>query len=319
MVLARTINNNTNNLQLNNFFNVSEVYLKLEGYNEAGSIKFKTATYLIQDLEHKGEVIKGVSTVIESSSGNLGVALAIVCQKKGYNFLCVMDENATSDSISLIKKHGGKVLIVNNIDKSKSNLQARIEMVDRLLRENPTYVWTNQYGNYANVLAHKETTGPEIVNQFGTVDYIFIGTSTTGTLSGCSQYLQAHSPQTKIIAVEPSGSVTFGGKPSDRKLPGLGTGVRPQIADYCYYDKVIYVSEPETIRMCHHIKKRYSILIGCSTGTVLCAVKQYFQEVDTFEKGQKVVVISPDNGEKYQNTVYNREWVFHNYGIDINE
>ena len=190
MVLARTINNNTNNLQLNNFFNVSEVYLKLEGYNEAGSIKFKTATYLIQDLEHKGKVIKGVSTVIESSSGNLGVALAIVCQKKGYNFLCIMDENATTASISLIKKHGGKVLIVNNIDKSKSNLQARIEMVDRLLRENPTYVWTNQYGNYANVLAHKETTGPEIVNQFGKVDYLFIGTSTTGTLSGCSQYLQ---------------------------------------------------------------------------------------------------------------------------------
>ncbi len=318
-MLAKTINNKTNNLQLNNFFNVSKVFLKMEGYNEAGSIKLKTATYLIQDLEHKGKVIKGVSTVIESSSGNLGVALAIVCQKKGYNFLCIMDENAPSDSISLIKKHGGQVLIVNKIDKSNSILQARIEMVDRLLLENTTYVWTNQYGNYANVLAHKETTGPEIVNQFGNVDYLFIGTSTTGTLAGCSQYLHAYSPQTIIIAVEPSGSVTFGGNPSKRILPGLGAGVRPQIADCCYYDKVMYVSEPETIRMCHHIKKRYFTLIGCSTGTVLCAVKQYFQESDTFKKGQKVVVISPDTGEKYQNTVYNREWVFHNYGIDINE
>jgi cysteine synthase A len=283
-----------------------DLFLKLEGFNITGSIKIKTAIGLVEDLERRGIARPNETVIVESSSGNLGLALSLVCAIKGYEFICVTDPNANHATIRGMELYGAKVLVVEDRDPVGGFLGSRLKKIDQILRSVPNTVWLNQYANMANKNVHAEQTASEIARQFDKVDWIFVGTGTTGTLAGVSERLHHEFPGIKVVAVEPAGSVTFGGAPGKRNIPGIGTSVRPKLADHANPDKVVTIGEEETVEACLSFVRDHHLLVGGSTGTVLAAVRQLAPE---FKSGDTIVAISADLGEKYLDTVYDRAWV----------
>jgi cysteine synthase A len=283
-----------------------DVFLKLEGFNVTGSIKMKTAIGLVEDLERRGIAKPGETVFVESSSGNLGIALSLVCAVKGYEFICVTDPNTNRSNLKGMELYGAKVVVVRERDSVGGFLGTRLEKIQRILEDNPNAVWLNQYANIANKNVHAEQTANEIARQFDKLDWMFVGSGTTGTLAGVSERLRQVFPGVRIVAVEPAGSVTFGGTPGKRNIPGIGTSVRPKLADLCNPDRVIVVSEEKTVESCLAFARDYHLLVGGSTGAVLAAIREMSPE---FAPGDTVVAISPDLGEKYLDTIYDRNWV----------
>ena len=292
--------------RLRGFAGGHDVFLKLEGFNVTGSIKVKTAIGLIDDLEKRGIAKPNETVIVESSSGNLGLALSVVCATKRYKFICVTDPNANRATIRGMELYGAEVIVVEDRDSAGGFLGTRLKQIDQILRSDPNAVWLNQYANLANKNVHAEQTANEIAREFDKVDWIFVGTGTTGTIAGISERLHQVFPKIKVVAVEPSGSVTFGGAPGTRNIPGIGTSVRPKLADLVSPDKVITVSEEQTIDSCLSFVRDYHVLVGGSTGTVLAAVRQLAPE---FSDDDTIVAISADLGEKYLDTIYDPVWV----------
>lgn len=286
-----------------------DTHMKLEGFNPAGSIKLKTAIALIQNCERNGDLGAG-GHVIESSSGNLGVALAMVCANRGYQFTCVVDPNASEDSTALITALGANLVVVAERDANGGFLQTRINYIKQELLKHPGLTWTNQYANKANPDAHARTTAKEIYEAFPNTDYLFVGAGTTGTLMGCAQYFGSRNHKVKIIAVDVVGSVTFGQQPGPRKIPGLGTSSKPPICQPELVDDIVWVTEEETIRQCRWYAQNYGMVLGGSTGSVLAGIRAY---KDKIQAGSTVVTISPDRGDKYVNTIYSDSWVAQNF------
>jgi 2,3-diaminopropionate biosynthesis protein SbnA len=283
-----------------------DLFLKLEGFNITGSIKVKTAIELVEDLERRGLARPGETVLVESSSGNLGLALSLVCAIKGYKFICVTDPNANRAAIRGIELYGAKVIVVEDHDPTGGYLGSRLERIEEILKSNPNAVWLNQYANIANKNAHAEQTANEIAREFEKVDWVFVGTGSTGTLAGISERLRQVFPQINVVAVEPVGSVTFGGAPGKRNIPGIGTSVRPKLADLADPDIVVAIEEEKTVEACLSFVRDYHLLVGGSTGSVLAAVQQLAPE---FMPGETIVAISADLGEKYLDTIYERAWV----------
>ena len=297
--------------RLRGFANGHDVFLKLEGFNVTGSIKVKTAIGLIEDLEGRGRAKPDETVIIESSSGNLGVALSMVCAVKGYRFICVTDSNATRANIQGMQLYGAEVIVVRERDTAGGFLENRFKTINRLLNSEPNAIWLNQYENIANKQVHAEQTANEIAREFEHVDWIFIGAGTTGTLGGVSERLREVYPNIRVVAVEPKGSVTFGGRPGKRNIPGIGTSVRPRIADLAKPDKVVAVEESRTVEACLAFVRDHHLLVGGSTGTVLTAIQDFGSE---FAPGETIVAISADLGDKYLDTVYDPEWVREHIG-----
>ena len=297
--------------RLRGFANGHDVFLKLEGFNVTGSIKVKTAIGLIEDLEGRGRAKPDETVIIESSSGNLGVALSMVCAVKGYRFICVTDSNATRANIQGMQLYGAEVIVVRERDTAGGFLENRFKTINRLLNSEPNAIWLNQYENIANKQVHAEQTANEIAREFEHVDWIFIGAGTTGTLGGVSERLREVYPNIRVVAVEPKGSVTFGGRPGKRNIPGIGTSVRPRIADLAKPDKVVAVEELRTVEACLAFVRDHHLLVGGSTGTVLTAIQDFGSE---FAPGETIVAISADLGDKYLDTVYDPEWVREHIG-----
>jgi 2,3-diaminopropionate biosynthesis protein SbnA len=283
-----------------------DVFLKLEGFNVTGSIKIKTAIALVEDLERRGIAKPNETVMVESSSGNLGLALGLVCAIKGYKFICVTDPNASRAAIKGIELYGAKVVVVEDRDPAGGFLGSRLKMIDEILKSDPNAVWLNQYANMANKDVHAVQTANEIAREFDQVDWVFVGTGTTGTLAGVSKRLRHEFPNIKVVAVEPAGSVTFGGAPAKRNIPGIGTSVRPKLADFAKPDRIVMVDEERTVESCLSFVRDHHLLVGGSTGTVLAAVQQLAPE---FSRGDTIVAISPDLGEKYLDTIYDPAWV----------
>jgi N-(2-amino-2-carboxyethyl)-L-glutamate synthase len=283
-----------------------DVFLKLEGFNLTGSIKLKTAIGLVDDLEKKGIARPNETVIVESSSGNLGLALSLVCAIKRYKFICVTDPNANRATIRGMEVYGAKVIVVEDRDAAGGYLGTRLKQIDQILQSEPNAVWLNQYANMANKNVHAEQTANEIAREFDKVDWIFVGTGTTGTIAGISERLRQVCPKIKIVAVEPVGSVTFGGTPGKRSIPGIGTSVRPKLAELVSPDRVVTVSEQQTVDACLSFVRDYHVLVGGSTGTVLAAVRHLASE---FSHGDTIVAISADFGEKYLDTIYDPVWV----------
>src|SRR3984957_168777 len=284
----------------------NDVFLKLEGFNITGSIKIKTAIRLIEEFEQRGIVKPHESLIVESSSGNLGLALSLVCAIKGYKFICVTDPNANRTTIRGIELYGARVVVVDDRDPAGGYLESRLKKIDQILQSDPNAVWLNQYANIANKNVHAEQTANEIAHEFDKVDWVFVGTGTTGTLAGISERLRAEFPRIKVVAVEPVGSVTFGGAPGKRNIPGIGASVRPKLADLAKPDRIVSLNEEKTVEACLSFGRDYHLLVGGSTGTVLAAVQQLAPE---FSRGDTIVAISADLGEKYLDTIYDPAWV----------
>jgi N-(2-amino-2-carboxyethyl)-L-glutamate synthase len=289
------------------------LYLKCEGFNFAGSIKLKAAAAMVAAAEREGRLRPG-STLIESSSGNLGVALSMIAASRGYRFLCVTDSRCNLSSRQLMEALGSCVHVIAEPDATGGYLAARIEYVRELCAEDERYVWLNQYENAANWQAHHLTTAPAIARQFPRLDVLFVGAGTTGTLMGCARYFRDCHSSVRIVAVDSVGSVTFGGPPGPRMLPGLGTSVRPPLLDESYVDDVVCVAEADAVRTCHDLARR-GFLFGGSTGTVVSGATSWLAEHDT--DGLTAVAIAPDLGERYLDTVYQTNWLYGVYGHDV--
>jgi N-(2-amino-2-carboxyethyl)-L-glutamate synthase len=289
------------------------LFLKCEGFNFAGSIKLKAAAEMVAAAENDGLLTRD-SVIVESSSGNLGVALSMIAASKGYRFLCVTDPRCNLSTRRLMEALGSQVHIISEPDAVGGFLGARIDYVRRLCASDDRYVWLNQYENPGNWRAHSRTTAPAIARDFPDLDVLFVGAGTTGTLMGCARYFREWHRPVRIVAIDAVGSVTFGGPPARRMIPGLGTGIRPALLDESYIDEVVIVEEADTIRACHRLASR-GFLFGGSTGTVVSGAMGWLARHDTPDL--TAVAIAPDLGERYLDTVYQTNWLQELYGSDV--
>jgi cysteine synthase A len=289
------------------------LFLKCEGFNFAGSIKLKAATEMVETAERDG-VLTPESIIVESSSGNLGVALSMLAASRGYRFVCVTDSRCNLSTRRLMEALGSQVHIITEPDPVSGFLGARINYVRALCAADDRYVWLNQYTNPGNSKAHYRTTAPAIARQFPDLDVLFVGAGTTGTLMGCARYFRKWHRPVLIVAVDAVGSVTFGGPPARRMIPGLGTSVRPPLLDESYVDDVTRVEETDTIRTCHRLARR-GFLFGGSTGTVVSGAMDWLAQHDAHEL--TAVAIAPDLGERYLDTIYQTNWLEDLYGEDV--
>lgn len=288
----------------------SALHLKVEGMNFAGSIKMKAAAAMVDAAERDGW-LGPHSIIVESSSGNLGVALSLIAANRGYRFLCVTDNRCNLSTRLLMEAFGSEVHVITEPDPEHGLLGARLEFIHQLCAGDDRYVWLNQYANPANWGAHYRRTGPEIAQEFPDLDVLFVGAGTTGTLMGCARFFREWHRPVHVVAVDSVGSVTFGGPPGRRMIPGLGTSVRPQQLDESFVDEVVMVEEPDTVRACHELARR-GFLFGGSTGTVVSGARRWLAEHDS--RPLTAVAIAPDLGERYLDTLYQANWLHATYG-----
>lgn len=289
------------------------LFLKCEGFNFAGSIKLKAAAEMVEAADRDG-VLTPTSVLVESSSGNLGVALSMIAASKGYRFLCVTDSRCNLSTRLLMEALGSEVHIITEPDSSGGYLGARLDYVRALCASDDRYVCLNQYANPGNWQAHYRTTAPAIARQFPQLDVLFVGAGTTGTLMGCARWFQDWHRPVRIVAVDSFGSVIFGGRPGRRMIPGLGMTVRPPLLDDSLVDEVVPVEEADTIRACHRLARR-GFLFGGSTGTVVSGAMDWLSRHDA--SGLTAVAIAPDLGERYLDTIYQTNWIEAIYGKDV--
>ncbi len=287
------------------------LYLKCEGFNPSGSIKLKAALEMVLAAERDGVLTPG-SVLVESSSGNLGIALSMIAAHRGYGFVCVTDSRCNRASRRLMESFGAQVHVITRPDRERGLLGARIDYVRGLCEEDPRYVWLNQYANPNNWLAHYRSTAPAVAAQFPELDVLFVGTGTSGTLMGCARYFRERERPVTIVAVDSVGSVAFGGPALPRLIPGLGTGVRPQLLDSSLVDDVVMVAERNTLQTCHAMARR-GFLFGGSTGTVVSGALRWLAGRADGAR-LTAVALAPDQGDRYLDSVYDPEWVERHFG-----
>jgi len=292
------------------------LYLKCEGFNFSGSIKQKAALKMVEGAEKAG-LLTVDSILIESSSGNLGVALSMIAASKGYRFVCVTDSRCSTSSRRIMRAFGAEVHIVTEPASEGGLLGARLAYVRGLCESDERYVWLNQYVNADNWRAHYQSTAPHVAAQFPELDVLFVAAGTTGTLMGCARWFRQHQPRVRIVAVDTVGSVIFGDAPQRRMIPGLGAAVRPALLDESFVDEIVLVTEAETVLACRRLLE-HGFLFGGSTGSVVSGAAAWIAE-HAGEPGRDIaaVAISPDLGERYLDTVYRPEWVRENYGLQV--
>ncbi|WP_116202295.1 2,3-diaminopropionate biosynthesis protein SbnA [Amycolatopsis circi] len=280
-----------------------DLFVKCEGFNFAGSIKLKAALEIVERAERDGQLLPG-RTIVESSSGNIGVALAMVAASRGYRFICVTDDHCTLSARQLMQNYGAEVHVLTEPHPVDGLVGARQRMVESLCAEHEDYVWLDQHTNPGNWTAHYRSTGPEILRMFPGLDVLFVGTGTAGTLMGCARYLREARRSIRVVAVDSVGSVSFGGPPGPRQIPGLGSAIRPALLDESLVDDVVHVEETETVEMCRTLV-RHGFLFGGSTGTVVAGALSWLARED---RDLTAVAISPDLGDHYLDTVYRDHW-----------
>ncbi|WP_189155086.1 2,3-diaminopropionate biosynthesis protein SbnA [Lentzea pudingi] len=285
--------------------------LKCEGLNFGGSVKMRAAAAMVAAAE-KGGLLGPDSALIESSSGNLGVALSVIAASKGLRFTCVTDRRCNQTTLSIMRSLGADVVVVDDPARDGGLLAARLERVRELCARDHRYVWLNQYTNPANWQAHYAVTAAGIANRFPDLDVLFVGTGTGGTVMGCAKYFRAEGGTTRVIAVDAEGSVSFGHPAAARLVPGLGASVRPPMLEPEFVADVVLVSEVDTVRTCRTLSSR-GLLLGGSTGTVVAGALAWLRDKDP-GGSLSAVAISADMGERYLDTIYDDAWVLRHFG-----
>jgi 2,3-diaminopropionate biosynthesis protein SbnA len=288
------------------------VFAKLEDLNPGGSAKDRTALSMVLDAIRTGAVTPGRSVIVESSSGNLAIGLAQVCRYLDLRLICVVDRKTTPQHLAIMRAYGAEVEIVTEPDEGTGEyLSARLERVRWLVATTPYAFWLNQYANVANARAH-EATMCEIVSDMGSpVDYLFCATSSCGTLRGCAEYVAKHGLTTRIIAVDAMGSAIFGQAPAPRLVPGHGAAIRPQLFRPGLADEVVHVRDLDCVVGCRLLVQREAILAGGSSGAVVMALRRLSSRIPV---GSTCVLILPDRGERYLDTIYCDNWVHEHFG-----
>jgi len=284
-----------------------QLFAKLEYTNPVGSIKDRPAYWILKRAAERGE-ISDETTVIESSSGNFACALAAYTHLVGLNFIPVIDPNISSTYESFLRRLCPRVVKVEERDDTGGFLKTRLEMVKHLCSTIPDAFWTDQYGNPDAVEAHYLLTGGEICAEFDSLDYVFIGVSTGGTIAGVSRRLKEHYPNVQIIAVDSQGSVIFGDAPRKRHIPGIGSSIVPPLLSLALIDDVVLIPERETVDACRELLMTHGLFVGGSSGTAYAAVKRYAARMSKAGR-PKVLLMCADRGTPYLDTVFDPDWV----------
>ncbi|MTI21434.1 2,3-diaminopropionate biosynthesis protein SbnA [Fulvivirga sp. RKSG066] len=278
---------------------------KLESANPGGSIKDRTAKQLIENAMRLGYLHTG-GTVIESSSGNLAVGLAQVCKYYEVNLIVVVDPKINQQTLKILKAYGAQIDYVRKACPKEGFLGARLNRVKELLDKHPGSFWPNQYGNFENPKAHEQTMREIVKSLEAAPDYLFVATSTCGTLMGCAQYIKDNGLPTKLIAVDAKGSVLFNRPAGDREIPGHGASRPSQLLNCEYVDDVIHVDDMDCVRGCHLLLDTEALMCGGSSGAIVSAIEKYS---DNLPFGSVCAAILCDKGERYLDTIYNWQWV----------
>lgn len=292
---------NTPLLELSNFNNKKAVratiIAKLEYFNPGGSVKDRIALAMIEDAEKQG-ILKPGSLIIEPTSGNTGVGLALVAAAKGYQLTLTMPETMSIERRNLLKALGANIVLT----PGAAGMQGAIDKAEALRNENPGSVILQQFENPANPATHKRTTAEEIWRDTdGQIDIFVAGVGTGGTISGTGARLKELNPNIRIVAVEPAGSpVLSGGKPGPHKLQGIGAGFIPKTYDAKVVDQVIPVENDDAIRTSRELAQTEGLLVGISAGAATYAATQLAARPEN--KGKRIVVLLPDTGERYLST-----------------
>ncbi|MGD9101475.1 MAG: cysteine synthase A [Anaerolineae bacterium] len=273
----------------------AHVWAKVEMVNPGGSVKDRIALNMVETAEREGKLKPG-DTIVEPTSGNTGIGLALVGAVKGYATVLVMPESLSIERRKLLKGYGAELILT----PASGGMRAAIERAEKLVAEHG-YFMPNQFQNPANPQAHRKTTGPEILRQCpDPVDYFVAGIGTGGTITGAGEVLRVAYPQVRIVGVEPAGSpVLSGGQPGPHKIQGIGAGFVPQVLDKELLDEVISVSNEEALETARRLAREEGLLVGISSGAAMAAALKVAGRV---EGPATVVTVLPDTGERYLST-----------------
>lgn len=272
----------------------AEVYVKLEYFNPGSSVKDRIALAMIEDAEKAGKLTAD-STIIEPTSGNTGIGLAMIASAKGYKAVLVMPDTMSLERRNLLRAYGAELVLTPGADGMKGAIAKSQELADK-----NGWFMPQQFNNPANPEVHRLTTGPEIVEAFDQLDGFVAGIGTGGTITGAGGVLKEKFPNIHIAAVEPKdSSVLSGGKPGPHKIQGIGAGFVPEVLDTELYNSIIQVSNEDAYATSREVAKNEGILGGVSAGAAIYGALQLAKQLG---KGKKVLAVIPDNGERYLST-----------------
>lgn len=274
----------------------ADVYLKLEFFNPGGSVKDRIALSMIEEAEKQG-LLKPGDTIVEPTSGNTGIGLAMVAAAKGYRALLVMPDTMSLERRNLLRAYGAELVLTPGAE----GMRGAVKKAEEIVRERPNHFMPQQFKNPANVKIHRETTARELLEQMdGHFDAFVAGVGTGGTITGVGQVIKEKIPGVHLVAVEPSASpVLSGGKPGPHKIQGIGAGFVPDILDTEIYDEVITVDNEEAFQWARRMAREEGILGGISSGAAVAAASKVARRLG---QGKKVVAVVPSNGERYLST-----------------
>ncbi|NLP45417.1 MAG: cysteine synthase A [Epulopiscium sp.] len=273
----------------------ADVYVKLEWYNPGSSIKDRVAYSMIKTAEEAGHIQPG-DTIIEPTSGNTGIGLAMVGAARGYRVILTMPDTMSVERRKLLKAFGAEVVLTPGIEGMTGSINKAKELVDK-----HGYFMPQQFQNDANAQAHRQTTAKEILADMGTdLDAFIAAVGTGGTLTGCGEVLKKEIPNIQIVAVEPANSPMLSkGKKGPHKIQGIGAGFIPEVLNTQVYDRIEAIEDEEAMEIARQVAKKEGILVGISSGASIAAALKVAKQLG---KGKKVLAISPDYGERYLST-----------------
>jgi cysteine synthase A len=269
------------------------IYGKVEFFNPGGSVKDRICLNMINEAERQGKLKPG-GTIVEPTSGNTGIGLALIAAVRGYKLILVMPESMSMERASLLSSYGAQLVLT----PAWEGMKGSIREAESLLMQNPSYFMPDQFSNPANPAMHKKTTAPEIWEALdGKIDAFVAAVGTGGTITGCGEVFKERNPSVKVIAVEPAGSpVLSGGDPGPHKIQGIGAGFIPQVLNRKILDRVIKVTDDEAYQTAKQLSKREGLLVGISAGANVFAAQQVAEELGP---GKNVVTVLCDTGERY--------------------
>ena len=286
---------NTPIVKINNIFDTdshADVYLKLENFNPSGSVKDRAALGIIEKAEKEGKLKPG-STIIEPTSGNMGISLAFIGSLKGYKTIIIMPDTMSIERRNILKALNAELILTDGA----RGMKGAIEKAESLASKNKNYFMPEQFSNPANVEIHYETTGKEIIRDLPDIDVFVAGVGSGGTLSGVGRRLKEYSPDIQIVAVEPlTSAVISGEKPGKHQIQGLGAGFIPKTLDLKVIDRTIPISDNKSFEFGKLIARKCGLFLGISTGANVAAA---YEIAKNMEKGKKVLTVASDTGEKY--------------------
>lgn len=274
-----------------------DIYVKLEAANPGGSVKDRLALGIIQDAERRG-LLKPGQTVVEATSGNTGIALALVCAARGYPFVAVMPESFSVERRQIMRAYGGKVVLTPAAERASG----AVRLAAKLAEERGWFL-ARQFDNEANPAYHRQTTGPEILSDFASMrlDYWVTGWGTGGTLTGAGQVIKCARPETRIVACEPAGAAMLEGKEwKPHKIQGWTPDFVPSVLDRDVFDEVIPVADDKAVACARDLARSEGIFCGISSGATFAAA---LQVAATAPKGSVILAMLPDTGERYLSTI----------------